>query len=209
MVGLPGESVQIKGGNVLIDGQIARKSQEEIRAMRILVHDSRFIPHDADRYPRFYFLRGWPRHRLPSGWQQTEAGFTHQPVPLVQSGIEPEDWLVYRHWNPVLNRYGPIRDHYAYNGGDLEADNLVPDLSLEARLAISTEVETISVRIRSGSDRFVVRIPVQGQGKLEVARNDQQLHVQPLANPAGHLRTVAAQPSARCFRRRSSAGRLP
>ena len=28
----------------------------------------------------------------------------------------------------------PIRDHYAYNGGDLGTDNVVTDLSLEARL---------------------------------------------------------------------------
>ena len=161
--------------------------------MQILVHDSRFTPRDSDRYPRFFFLRGWPRHRLSSGWRRTEAGFVHEPVAPVPNGPEPEDWLVYRHWDPVLNRYGPIRDHYAYNGGDLEADNMVPDLSLEARLAVSREVETISVRIRSGGDRFVVRIPVTGQGKLEVARNDQQRHVQPLANPLAHDRPVAAR----------------
>jgi signal peptidase I len=182
VVGLPGESVQIVGGNILIDGHIIRKSQQELRAMQILVHDSRFTPGDSDRYPRFYFLRGWPRHRLPTGWRRTPTGFVHDPVPPVQGGLEPEDWLVYQHWDPVLNRYGPIRDHYAYNGGDLDADNVVPDLSLEARLVVSSEVDTISVRIRSGNDRFVVRIPVLQARKLEVARNDKQIHVQPLGN---------------------------
>lgn len=182
VVGLPGESVQIVGGNVLINGQIARKNQEELRAMQILVHDSRFTPRDSDRYPRFYFLRGWPRHRLPSGWEFTTGGFVHKPVAAVEGSLEPEDWLVYRHWDSLLNRYGPVRDHYAYNGGDLESDNIVPDLALEARLTVGSEVETISVRVRAGSDRFVIRIPVAGKGKLEVARNDQQRRVQSLDN---------------------------
>jgi signal peptidase I len=183
VVGLPGESVQIVGGNIVIDETIMRKSQQELRAMQVLVHDSRFIPRDSDRYPRFFFLRGWPRYRLPSGWRRTADGFVHEPVAAVQGGLEPEDWLVYRHWDPVMNRYGPIRDHYAYNGGDLEADNIVPDLALEARLAVSSQVETIAVRIRSGSDRFVLRIPVLSRGKVELARNDRQEHVQPLENP--------------------------
>ena len=182
VVGLPGESVRIVGGNVFINGQIARKSREELRGMQILVHDGRFTPGDSDRYPRFFFLRGWPRHQLPSGWEHTACGFVHKPVAPVEGSLEPEDWLVYRHWDPVLNRYGPVRDDYAYNGADLEADNIVPDLALEARLTVGSDVETISVRIRSGADRFVVRIPVRGQGKLEVARNERRRHVQPLEN---------------------------
>jgi signal peptidase I len=181
VVGLPGESVQIEGGNILIDGQIARKSLQELRAMRILVHDSRYVPLDSDRFPRWFFLRGWPRHRLASGWRQTESGFVHSAQAAVPN--EPEDWLVYRHWDPVLNRYGAVRDHYAYNGADLAADNVVPDLAFEARLAIDTDVETVSAMIRSGGDRFVVRIPVKGSAQLEVARNDKRLPVVPLGDP--------------------------
>jgi signal peptidase I len=184
VVGLPGESVQIVGGNLLIDGRIARKSLEELRGMRILVHDSRYVPHDSDRFPRWVFLRGSPRRRLSSGWRQTDGGFVHQAVNSAPG--EPEDWLdwlVYRHWDPVLNRYGPIRDHYAYNGGDLGTDNVVPDLSLEAKLTISSEVEMIAVVIRSGGDRFVVRIPVKNGGRVEVARNDRKQLVVPWAAP--------------------------
>jgi signal peptidase I len=179
VVGLPGESVQIVGGNVLIDGQIARKSPQEFKAMQILVHDSRYAPRDADRFPRWNFLRG-PGRRLPSGWRQTPQGFEHDRPAPEKYELEPDDWLVYRHWDPVLGRYGSIRDHYAYNGGDLATDNVVPDLALEARLILSPEVEQISVRLRSGGDRFLVRIPVNGPGKIEVARNDRRRLVQPL-----------------------------
>ena len=42
VVGLPGESIRIKGGDIFVDGKIIRKTLPEIRAMRILIHDSRF-----------------------------------------------------------------------------------------------------------------------------------------------------------------------
>lgn len=183
VVGLPGESVQIVGGNVMIDGRIARKTPEELRAVQVLVHDARFTPRDSDRYPRFFFLRGWPGRRLPSGWEHAGEGFVHRPVDAVSGRLEPEDWLVYRHWDPVLNRYGPIRDHYGYNGTGADANNIVPDLALEARLEVGQDVETISVRVRSGPDRFVARIPVLEKGDLEAARNDRRYRVRPVENP--------------------------
>ncbi|MGZ3389122.1 MAG: signal peptidase I [Isosphaeraceae bacterium] len=188
VVGLPGESVQIVDGNVVIDGRVARKSLDELRAMQILVHDSRYVPHDSDRFPRWVFLRTASRHRLASGWSQSEGRFAHAAVkPEPNEPDDRLDWLVYRHWDPVLNRYGPIRDHYAYNGGDLGTDNVAPDLSLEARLTLSSEVEMIAIVIRSGGDRFVVRIPVKGEGSVEVARNDHKQLVVAWATPLAEV----------------------
>jgi signal peptidase I len=190
VVGLPGDSVQIEGGNVLINGQIARKSLDELRAMQILVHDSRCVPLDSDRFPRWFFLRGWPWRRLASGWSRKNGGFVHTAPAANPS--DPEDWLVYRHWDPMLGRYGAIRDHYAYNGTDLAADNVVPDLALEARVIVGEDVETLAAMIRSGGDRFVVRIPVRGSRTLEVARNDRRCLVLPLRN---RLETVKRWPA--------------
>ena len=51
----PGKSIRINGGDIFVDGKIVRKSLPEIRAMRILVHDSRFQPQDAKRFPRWEF----------------------------------------------------------------------------------------------------------------------------------------------------------
>ena len=36
VVGLPGESIRIVGGDIFVDGKIVRKSLPEIRAMRML-----------------------------------------------------------------------------------------------------------------------------------------------------------------------------
>src|SRR4051812_49346880 len=66
VVGLPGEAIQIVRGDVVIDGQIARKSLREQRAMRILVYDNNFMPGDAARYPRWWLRRGRPAQHLAS-----------------------------------------------------------------------------------------------------------------------------------------------
>src|SRR3954452_18988808 len=60
VVGLPGETIQIVRGDVLIDGQIARKTLREQRAMRILLYDNDFVPLDVARYPRWALRRGRP-----------------------------------------------------------------------------------------------------------------------------------------------------
>ena len=63
VVGLPGESIRINGGDIFVDGKIVRKSLAEIRAMRMLVHDSRFQPRDAKSFPRWQNRIGVARLR--------------------------------------------------------------------------------------------------------------------------------------------------
>lgn len=169
VVGLPGESVQIVDGDVHVNGRVARKSPHDIRATRILAHDGRHAPADSSRHPRWEFRRG-PRLQIePSGWSQGTDGFHHELVDY--SGLGTDDWLIYRHWDPILERYGPIRDHYGYNGVDLGSDNIVKDIGLEARVRIGPAVEELSIMLRSAGDRFIVRIPVGRDGPVRLTRN--------------------------------------
>jgi signal peptidase I len=177
VVGLPGESIRIAGGDVFVDGTIVRKTMSEQRAMRILVHDSRFEPRDSARFPRWIFRSGWDYRSRGTGWTQQDHAFVHRATPEAAPG---GDWLIYRHWDPVRRGYGPVRDFYAYNGGDLPAENDVVDLALEARLTLADSVEAISAAVRSGSDLFVVRIPVGYAGEIEMLRNGRRIG---LANP--------------------------
>ena len=126
VVGLPGESIRISGGDVFVDGKIVRKSLPEIRAMRMLVHDSRFPPEDAKQFPRWQARSGSRDPSVESGWLIEGGQFAHRAIKGdTRPGI---DWLVYKHWDPANGRYGPVRDFYAYNGGDLRSDNDVADL---------------------------------------------------------------------------------
>ena len=69
---------------------------------------------------------------LESGWRRQDGQFTHLTA---RGDTRPrEDWLDYQHWDPSRGEYGPVRDFYAYNGGDLRAENEVADVGIEARL---------------------------------------------------------------------------
>ena len=165
VVGLPGESIRIDDGDIFVDGHIVRKSLSELRAMRILIHDSRFQPADAGRFPRWYFRSGGGYRSRVSGWSEQDGRFVHAAV---EGRARPtDDWLIYKHWDPSRGRYGPVRDFYAYNGGEIRAENEIKDLGLEARLSVDESVESISVLIRSGSDPFVVTIPVAKRAAIE------------------------------------------
>ena len=81
VVGLPGESIRIIDGDVYVDGRIVRKSLEDQRAMRILVHDSRFEPRDSGRFPRWVFRSGWGYRSRATGWSRTVQRL-RAPIPL-------------------------------------------------------------------------------------------------------------------------------
>lgn len=180
VVGLPGESIRLARGDVWVDGVVARKGPEDVRAMRILVHDSRYVPADSGRYPRWEFRRGDSRGASPSGWSLGAEGFRRVPN---GPGGDGDDWLVYRNWDPALERYAPIRDYYGYNGGDGRSDNAVRDVGLEARVTLGPGVESLALALRSAGDRFVVRIPTRAEEPVEVTRNGVDCKVFLLSNP--------------------------
>ena len=181
VVGLPGDSIRIDEGDIVVDGHIVRKSLSELRAMRILIHDSRFRPADAGRFPRWSYRAGGGYRSRVSGWSAQDGRFIHAVVPGRTRPID--DWLIYRHWDPSRGGYGPVRDSYAYNGAEVRAENEIKDLGLEARLSVQESVESISVLIRSASDSFLVTIPVAGQAPMEVVRNGRRLPLTACSNP--------------------------
>jgi signal peptidase I len=194
VVGLPGESVQVVRGDVVIDGRIARKSLREQRATRVLVFDNRFVPLDAARFPRWWLRRGRASQGLSSGWRGDGPRFVHDATPPIAAGSdrEPIDWIEYRHWAADRGHYGPVSDFSAYNGGELRGENNATDLMLEARLTCSPGVRDLTLRINSGSDRFFVTLPIGGVGTVAVRRNGRSLAPQELR--AEGLASLATAP---------------
>jgi signal peptidase I len=153
----------------------------EVRAMRLLVHDSRFQPRDGARFPRWQFQSGARAAWLNSGWNEQEGQFAHMPA---QGEARPRtDWLVYRNWDSAQGQYGPVRVFYGYNGGDLRAENEVFDLGLETRLCVSEAVDAILMALNCGSDHFVVKVPVGRRGPIELLRNNQPKSLTGCRNP--------------------------
>jgi signal peptidase I len=171
VVGLPGESIQIVQGDVWIDGKIARKTLREQQAMRILVYDNNFLPHDATLYPRWLPRRERAGKQLPSGWRADTTRFVHQPSTTTSPvpGRAPIDWIEYHHRGvDRAGRPGPVSDFLAYNGGELRGENSVNDLMLEANLTCGADIRDLTVRINSGANRFLVSLPVGAPGAISV-----------------------------------------
>src|SRR5262249_38981740 len=78
VVGLPGESILIRGGDIYINGRIARKTLAEQRAMRLSIYDQDHRPADSNRFPRWNFRHLEGRGVLPSGWREQGTGFVHE-----------------------------------------------------------------------------------------------------------------------------------
>ena len=115
VVGLPGESLQLSDGDVLIDGRLARKDYDRQRSMRILVHDHDhrpkrdpgFEPHwrpsedeaeddknadDDDDAVKRRDARG------PAGWEADGDGFVLRQGNERRPDREPFRWVEYRQW---------------------------------------------------------------------------------------------------------------
>ena len=183
VVGLPGESVEVRSGDVWIDGARQRKSLSEQRLLAIGVHDSRFWPRKASGTPQ-----RWTPAREPSGWQGDATGFRYR-VPQsssAETGTSPRrrldsspghpdvvavDWLEYTHWrrmpaNVAHFEATAVTDDYAYNRGESRVLNRVSDLMLVARLK-AAGVGQLCFRGNIDGHEYVVQLePQQRTGRM-------------------------------------------
>jgi len=167
VVGLPGESIQVAGGDVYVGGRIARKTLDEQRAVRVLVYDQRFPSADAGRYPRWSFRHRDGEELRPSGWKVAGARLVHEPTAEAPGGW---DWLEYRHWDPDREGYGPIRDFTPYNGADVRGENRVADVMIEATVTPRGARE-LCLSLHGGPDRVLVNLPMAAGGSPSVMRD--------------------------------------
>jgi len=191
VAGLPGETIELRDGDVWIEGERARKKLTQQRAMAMIVHDSRYSPRTTETAPPRWApaqeRSGWqvagdglltftgtsPRRRLGStpghSDDQQETGRT-QRWPASSSG--PCDWLEYTHWvrsrnDPTRFERGEITDDYAYNRGESRRLNRVDDLLLTARVRAT------------GAGELCFRGSIDGQS-----------YVTQLTLPDGHVRLL-------------------
>ncbi len=163
IVGLPGESIELRDGDVYVDGQIVRKSLAQQRAVTVPVHDNRFRPSGVP---------GCWQAENQQAWSQSSAGFTG--FIYTPSGVQSGelDWLTYHH----LRRDGAseetaesaITDVYGYNQTHPVGDvHPVRDLVFSCNVtAIGTG--TLYVRASDGAHEFLCTLPANGHVVLSV-----------------------------------------
>ena len=197
VVGLPSETIQIKDGDIYVDGRIQRKDLRQQRAMRILVHDDDC----AGPSPR------WRPQEAGSNWIRQHGRLVH-----AENTGDDIGWLVYNHagaagddssksrpnnnfrisegdspifverksgQSPTSFPAGPksarITDYAFYNRGRLQRNE---DIHPVADVAMSFHIEDVHghgllwLEASDGRDEFMAAIN-PGTGKYKVERNRQ------------------------------------
>ncbi|HEV3416617.1 MAG TPA: signal peptidase I [Pirellulales bacterium] len=175
IVGLPGDAIEIRDGDVYVDGAIARKPLDRQREMAILVHDSAWT-NAASNLPNRWSAEP------DSGWEMIDGGWH------CNSRVPSLNWLNYVHWRrtpggPTTIEESPIRDEDGYNQTTSRKLNQVTDLMLVCRLSASGKGELL-LKARDSREEFQVSVQ-PSTGTIALARNGRE--VQSVQAAAGML----------------------
>lgn len=172
VIGRPGESVQIRDGDVFIDGRRARKPYAIQKSIRIPVFDNSLHP----------TLSEWiPRWLTDNGWTSRDGSFIHDsgeaavppPSGLRSTGdFDSWSWVRYYQWprerlqseNETVagssgTRPDPVTDQYGYNDpARPKSANRVQDLMLDVNLRFRRDAAQFAVVIRHRGRYAVCRL---------------------------------------------------
>lgn len=196
LVGLPGEVIKIKGGDIYVVPpeepdktrfQIVRKSPRKLLAMLQLVHDTKYVAKDLERM-------GWPDRWQPwppkgeadaAGW----TAMTNRKGYQISAENEQACFLRYQHLvvtDPDLRNEqepdGPkpklIKDYYAYNNGGGSrniapgsGDDWVGDLAAEYDVEVEGSSGELLLDLVEGGHHFACTIDI-ATGMATLSRTD-------------------------------------
>jgi len=157
VVGLPGETIQIREGEVFVDGRIQRKGLARQRALAVLVYDAKRPPRLSRQLPP-----RWQNDQGRAGWSRADGRFVHASAP----GKRSIDWLTYCHWRRVPGRNSEVQEaavtnELGYNQtqpGRWENVHPMTDVLLSFRLVRVCGQGRLWVRATDGREEFRVQI---------------------------------------------------
>jgi signal peptidase I len=158
VIGLPGESVRIRDGDIWVDGQLARKTLAQCRAVCMPVFDNNFQPAEES------WAKCW--ETAPA----RAAGVVEGTQLRLDSRLAQGDyeWLIYRHWLIDENKAVPLTNEYAYNGAEGWHDaEPVHDFMLVCDVLVVEGAGSVAFTITDGADDLLVELPV-GPGERSV-----------------------------------------
>jgi signal peptidase I len=158
IVGLPGERIEFRQGNVVANGRTVRKTLAQLRRMAVLVHDNDYQPkRDLHLPPR------WNRQSSESKWRADETRLIFQPR---KEGCFSLDWLEYQHWPGYAGlvqrtQPSPIMDNDNYNQQLSRRLNVLADIMLACRIQIGDGDGCLALEITDRTDRYRVELCFQ------------------------------------------------
>ncbi len=153
LIGLPGETVEIRDGDIYIDSKLRRKTLDQLKALAIPVFDNDYQPG-------------------PDGWRERwQVRAEHSgPHPLCGTELHLDgraddgryELVTYRHYQLDSAQCEPVGDEYTYNGGERTAPTPVHDFLMECRLEVTDGEGWVLLGITDGADRLIAEIPSGG-----------------------------------------------
>lgn len=170
VIGLPGESVLIAGGDIWINEQLARKTLKQARECRVLVFDMNYAPKPD----------GWvKRWVLESNLPPLENGET--PFVLADRelrldggrGTPSAFWIAYRHHRFDATNEAevvePIRDGFVYNNTAVDdTANEVHDFFVEFEIEVVGGSGSLQCRMNDGRDSVIASCPIGERGEAQL-----------------------------------------
>jgi signal peptidase I len=153
IIGLPGDELEIVDGDIYVNGDLARKTLDEVKAQRILVFDGGALPE-------------------PDGWQQRWEVPAGQPGPHPLAGSalhldgtgqsEAYQYVTYRNFLLDEQQCQPIRDEYGYNGAQRRVAGPVHDFMVSCAVEVEAGEGSVVLSLTDGRDTLLAEIPVGG-----------------------------------------------
>ena len=172
VVGLPGEQIAIRGGEIYANDQLVRKSFEEFAAVGQLGYALYRPSFDEEAAPE-----RWRASTADSQWktidEDTDNWFVCEPSENSQT-----DWLEYHHFRGSAfatndDATPKIADDYAYNQGLTRSLNVVRDVMVGAGVKMTREGE-FRVRILGGPRPLWVSL-LPSENTVSLWRGDKKL----------------------------------
>jgi signal peptidase I len=182
VVGLPGETVEIRHGDVYIDGRIARKPLALQLALAIPVDDANFVSQILPS--RWQGDSPASRWSIPAGGNKGKRRISCNDHASMVPASDTVDWLVYRHSRRLAGLEGrvetaSVEDTLTYNQNRarrVEDVHAVSDLLLSFELAKAAGSGKIFIRATDGQTVFRVELDFE-KNSLAVFRNDLPLKI--------------------------------
>jgi signal peptidase I len=164
VAGRPGERIQVRDGDVWIDGELARKTLAQARECRVPVFDADYAPPG-----------GWRRRWLADGTRPVlgaadPAKFPHwltldgNDLAIAGEGSDTPRVAAYWHVSPDAHTAEVIRDGFEYNGHTSPThDYPVHDFLIECEAEVQAGAGHLVVKLTDGADEATALIAAGGE----------------------------------------------
>lgn len=167
VVGLPGERIRVFDGDVYANGQLLRKSLDQVRETRIPAFRMDFAPAPNGWGSRWEVGPVVGSPPLPKDASPTvTVGTVAQGDSLVFDATAAPLGLTYRHRDLDNGKDDVVRDRIGYNGSKPVGQSVpVHDFLVECELeVVGGEGGAFALRLGDGADTVKVHLPIHADG---------------------------------------------